>query len=266
MADTSRLIINPDVDFSNVAGRHLLRNFWPLLGGDLYAAYMLGHEYAAFSQMPPEIKAHGAGMDWSGNGRHIENWGDAGENIGDTSFTCLVSSDEPEIPFTLADIWTHNPAFSCIVLASTVGTARTVALVRSNTSVATPSFSLTLFPQSSDIRAGAAATGTGNATITALTTEIGTVALYGGTYTAAQRNVYAKTGVAATKTAVDNTALTDITNAASIDIGDEAGAGSGNTFIYGIAFVDRVITQAEFDDMLLRQRVCHDAMGSGVPA
>lgn len=265
MADNS-LIIDAARDYSGVAGRHLVRDFWPGLEGSLFAAYMFGDAYAQYSRRPPEEKAYLAGMDWSGNGRHISLWGDMGLMISDYSLQAKVSADEVLTTFTLAELADANGEFSILCLASTVSTARTVALARTDTVVSDPSIALTLFPQSADVRAGATVSATsGNATITALTTELGNIALYGGSWTQSTRNVWSKTGTADTKTAQNTTPLGALTDDNYFELADEAGSGSGNTFIYGVAFYDRAILQAEFDAALLRQRTCHEAIESGLP-
>lgn len=232
---------------------------WPSLGGALYAGYMFGHRYAEFAT-PWAARTIGVGYDWSGNGRHIINLAELASLVADFGVVAAPALDEPVTPFTRAQIYAANSAFSIVALAHSIGTARTVALARDQVSVTTPKTSLTLFPQSSAIRASATTDGTTGFAQVTLTGELGAVSLYGGTFAPAARTVFSKTGVAATKTATESTTLTSLSDDEPFEIADEAGDGTGNTTLYGLAFYNRVITQAEFDAMLLRQRAFNAAV------
>lgn len=254
--------INTGSDFSGIPGAIPFDPF-PRLGGSLYAAYMLGNAYARYSRVAGG-EAYGAALDWSGHGRHLTSLGDAGARLTDYGLTAAVTSEEPRTPFTLADIYAANSAFSIVVLAKSVAGARTVALVRADPTVTDPTAGLYIYPQTPLVRASATvSTVPGNAQLTP-TTELGAEALYGATFTSALRRAMSKTGVSATKVATQNTALGAITNSMVFEFADEAGAGTGNTIERAVAFYDRDITQSEFEEFLLRQRQFHTTIASGL--
>lgn len=256
--------INTGADFSGVPGAIPLLDPFPRLGGSLYAAYMLGNAYARHSRVAGG-EAYGAALDWSGNGRHLTTLGDAGARLTDYGLTAAVTADEPRTPFSLADIFASNSAFSIVVLAKSVAGARTVALVRVDPTVTDPTAGLYIYPQTPQVRASATVSAVSGTAQLTPTDELGAEALYGATFTSAQRRVFSKVGTEDTKTSPQNTALGAITNDMFFEFADEAGTGTGNTIERSAAFYDRVITQEEFELCLLRLRIFHTTIGTELP-
>ncbi len=260
------LSIATDQTFTIAGGALPVLPPFPRLGGTLYAAHLFGNLTARASHILTGT-AYGAGLDWSGNGRHMSSFGDRGGSIGDYGLPAAVTSEEPMSSFSLADLWTAGSgAFSLVCLANCPAAAKTVSLIRSDSAVSSPYAALTIAPTSADARAQATVTTATTAQIGTLTGELGAVALYAGTYTSAARNVFSRVGVASTKTATETTALGSITGSQHFEFADEAGSGTGTgtTTVYAAAFYSKALSQMEFETIHDRLKAFYAAIGSGL--
>lgn len=259
-----RMHFDTGVDLSAQEGAFPVLPPFPDFSGALLAAHMIGTDYAQYAQVE-DAAGYGPGLDWSGNGHHIDTFGDLLNNVGAFGITAGVIANEPATSLTLAQAWATNSQFSMVCLAIVPAAAKSVFLIKSNADVTDPFVALTAVPQTADLRVQATGGGAAQtAQIGTLTNELSNIALYGGNYESGLRTAMSQRASDPVKTATSAVSVTALSGSQIFEFGDETGSGTGATIIYGLAWYNRVLLQAEFEAILIRQRTFHLAIGSAL--